>query len=74
MMYIYQPIAKPDKEIRVALLQPGVHNDDIHITFGQRILEVRQVFENIVLYTYISFIKDGDSEFRGPVVCVGLTR
>ncbi|KAF2995701.1 hypothetical protein E8E13_003798 [Curvularia kusanoi] len=37
--YTYEPLSKPDSEIRVAILQPGTGGDDLHIRFETRNLE-----------------------------------
>jgi hypothetical protein len=42
MSYQYKPLAHPDAEIRVALLQHGAYDDEIHISFQIRSLEVSQ--------------------------------
>jgi hypothetical protein len=44
MAYTYDPLAAPEDEIRVALLQPGFQDDEIRVTFRRRLLEVGELF------------------------------
>jgi hypothetical protein len=44
MAYTYDPLAAPEDEIRVALLQPGIQDDEIRVTFRRRLLEVGELF------------------------------
>jgi hypothetical protein len=38
--YTYRPLADPDNEIRLAIIQPGALDDPIHIDFQLRRLKV----------------------------------
>lgn len=41
MAYRYEPLAHPEHEIRVAVLQPGEFIDDVQVKFVVRSLDVR---------------------------------